>query len=213
MSQRRLWQGLAVLVALTLASTAGAKSDEGVKQVERVIKASGNTVKAIADTKLQLKKTMDVYNSLFAEDAKDHKKIYKNIQKEMENTNKRRAKISEQSAKMNAEADMLFKDWSTSAAAIENPDLRKRSEERLEATKASYAEIGTVGQKAGDLYGPFMKALQDQITYLASDLNPTAIASLKPDAAKLNERANELIKSIDDTIYTANKNIGALRPH
>ncbi len=212
MSQRRPWQGLAVLVALALASTAGAQSDEGVKQVERLVKASGNTVKAIADTKLQLKKTMDVYNSLFAEDAKNQKKIYKNIQKEMENTNKRRAKISEESAKMTAEADALFKDWSTSAAAIENPDLRKRSEERLEETKASYAEIGTVGQKAGDLYGPFMKALQDQITYLASDLNPTAIASLKPDAAKLNERANELIKSIDNSISTANRNIGALRP-
>lgn len=212
MSQRRLWQGLAVLFALTLASTAGAQSDEGVKQVERVIKASGNTVKAIADTKLQLKKTMDVYNSLFADDAKHHKKIYKNIQKEMENTNKRQAKVREEAAKMNAEADTLFKDWSISAAAIESPDLRKRSEERLEATKASYAEIGTVGQKAGDLYGPFMKALQDQITYLASDLNPAAIASLKPDATKLNERADELIKSIDDTIYTANKNIGALRP-
>jgi hypothetical protein len=113
---------------------------------------------------------------------------------------------------MNAEADTFFKDWTNSAAAIESPDLRKRSEERLQATKASYTEIGTVGQKAADLYGPFMKALQDQITYLASDLNPAGIASLKPDAAKLNERANKLIKSIDDTIYTANKNIGALRP-
>jgi hypothetical protein len=212
MSQRRLWQGVAVLVALGLTPLAGAQSDEGVKQVERVIKASGKTVKAIGDTKLQLKKTMDVYNSLFAEDAKDHKKIYNNIQKEMENTNKRRAKIGEEAAKMNAEADTFFKDWTNSAAAIESPDLRKRSEERLQATKASYAEIGTVGQKAADLYGPFMKALQDQITYLASDLNPAGIASLKPDAAKLNERANKLIKSIDDTIYTANKNIGALRP-
>jgi ElaB/YqjD/DUF883 family membrane-anchored ribosome-binding protein len=200
------------LAALALASTVGAQSDEGVKQVERVVKASGNTVKAIADTKLQLKKTMDVYNSLFAEDAKDHKKIYKNIQKEMESTNNRRSKISEEAAKMNAEAETFFKDWTNSAAAIESPDLRKRSEERLQATKASYTEIGTVGQKAADLYGPFMKALQDQITYLASDLNPAGIASLKPDAAKLNERANELIKSIDDTIYTANKNIGALRP-
>ncbi len=212
MSQRRLWQGLAVLLALALAATAGAQSDEGVKQVERVIKASGKTVKAIGDTKLQLKKTMDVYNSLFAEDAKNHKKIYKNIQKEMENSNKRRAKISEESAKMDAEATTLFKEWADSTAAIENPDLRKRSDERLSSTRASYAEIGTVGEKAADLYGPFMKALQDQITYLSTDLNPSAIASLKPDADKLNERANALIKSIDDSIYTANTNISALRP-
>jgi len=212
MNHRRLLRGAAVLAALALAATAGAQSDEGVKQVERLVKASGNTVKAIADTKLQLTKTMDVYNSLFAQDAENLRKIYNNIQKEMDNTEKRRAKIREESAKMNAEADTLFKDWANSAAAIESPDLRKRSEDRLMATKEKYAEIGTVGQTAADLYGPFMKTMQDQITYLGHDLNPASVASLKPDAAKLNEKADKLVKSIDDTIATANKNIGALQP-
>ena len=43
-------------------------------------------------------------------------------------------------------------------------------------------------------------------------MNPARIAGHKPDAAKLNGRANVLIKSMNATIYTANKNIGALRP-
>lgn len=212
MSQGRLWRGAATVAGLALAATVGAQSDEGVKQVERLVKASGNTVKAIADTKLQLMKTMDVYNALMADDAKDRKKLYKDLQREMENTEKRRAKISEESAKMNAEADTLFGQWATSAAAIESPDLRKRSEERLQETQAKYDEIGTVGQKAGDLYAPFMGALQDQVTYLGHDLNPDAIASLKPEAAKMNTNADKLVQSIDDTISTANTNIGALRP-
>jgi hypothetical protein len=217
MRDERLWRGVAVLLVaavavIGLAGAAAAQSNEGVKQIERLVKASGNTVKAIGDTKLQLQKTMDVYNSLFADDAKDRKKIYKNIQKEMENTDKRRVRIDEEAAKMSAEADALFSNWADSIAAIENTDLRKRSEERLEATKTSYAEIGTVGQKAADLYGPFMKALQDQVTYLGHDLNADAVASLKPDSQKLNERADKLIQSIDHTIATANKNIGALRP-
>ena len=213
MSQGWLRQGLAVLAALALAATAGAqKSDEGVKQAERLVKAAGNTVKAIADTKMQLSKTMDVYNSLFADDAKNHRKIYNNIQKEMENIDKRRQKIREEATKMDGEAATLFNDWANSAAAIEDPDLRKRSEDRLTATKEDYAEIGTVGQTAADLYDPFMKAMQDQITYLGHDLNPASVASLKPDAAKLNERADKLVKSIDDTIATTNKNISALQP-
>jgi hypothetical protein len=212
MSHGRLWRGVAVLAVLALAATAGAQTDEGVKQVERLVKASGDTVKAIGETKVQLMKTMEVYNSLFADEATDRRKIYNQIQKEMENTDRRRARISEEAAKMNAEADTLFKGWADSTAAIENPDLRERSEERLNATRASYGEIGTVGQKAADLYAPFMKALQDQITYLGHDLNPEAVASLKPDAEKLNERSDKLIQSIDDTIATANKNIGALRP-
>lgn len=212
MSHGRLRRGVAVLAALGLAATAAAQSDEGVKQTERLIKASGNTVKAIGDTKVQLMKTMDVYNALMADDATDRKKLYKNLQKEMQKTEERRAKITEESAKMNGEADTLFTQWADSAAAIENPDLRKRSDERLAATRASYAEIGTVGQTADDLYGPLMKALTDQVTYLGTDLNPSAVASLKPEAAKINETATQLIRKIDDTIGTANKNIGALRP-
>jgi hypothetical protein len=198
-------------LALALAATVGAQ-DEGVKQVERLVKAAGNTVKAIGDTKVQLMKTMEVYNALMADDAADRKKLYKSLQKEMGNTETRRAKIDEESATMSAEADTLFKQWTDSAAAIENPDLRKKSDDRLAATKASYAEIGTVGRKAGDLYGPFMKALQDQVTFLGHDLNPSAVADLKPEAAKINEAADKLIQGIDDTISTANKNIAALRP-
>jgi hypothetical protein len=200
------------LAALGLATLATAQSNEGVKQTERLIKASGNTVKAIGETKVQLMKTMDVYNALMADDATDRKKLYKSVQKEMDNTEKRRMKITEEAAKMKSEADTLFAQWAESAAAIENPDLRKRSEERLEATKASYAEIEAMGQKAADLYPPFMKDLQDQITYLGHDLNAEAVASLKPEVAKLNEKAQALVRSLDDTIGTANQKIGALRP-
>jgi chromosome segregation ATPase len=212
MTHRRLGRAAAVLAVLALAATVRAQSDEGVKQVERLVKASGSTVKAIGDTKQQLMKTMDVYNALMADDAKDRKKLYKNLQKEMDNVEKRRTKIGEEADKMKTEAHTLFAQWADSAAAIENADLRQRSEERLNATKASYADIEAVGQKAADLYGPFMKDLQDQVTFLGHDLNPSAVASLEPEAAKLNEKADTLLRSIDDTIATANQKILALRP-
>jgi chromosome segregation ATPase len=212
MTHGRLERAAAFLAVLVLAATVRAQSDEGVKQVERLVKASGSTVKAIGDTKQQLMKTMDVYNALMADDAKDRKKLYKNLQKEMDNVEKRRTKIGEEADKMKTEAHTLFAQWADSAAAIENADLRQRSEERLNATKASYADIEAVGQKAADLYGPFMKDLQDQVTFLGHDLNPSAVASLEPEAAKLNEKADTLLRSIDDTIATANQRIGALRP-
>jgi len=212
MTRERTWRGAAVLAALTLSAMAAAQSTEGVKQTERLVKASGSTVQAIAETKMQLMKTMDVYNALMADDAKDRKKLYSNLQKEMAAADKRRAMIGDEAAKMKAEAKALFDQWATSTAAIDNPDLRKRSEERLQATRASYAEIETVGQRAADQYGPFMKDLQDQVTFLGHDLNPSAVASLKPEAAKLNQKAETLVKSIDDTIATANGKIRALRP-
>jgi hypothetical protein len=201
----------AAVLSLALSSRVTAQ-DEGVKQVEQVVKKAGSTVQAIVETRNQIQKTMDVYNGLMADDATDRKGLYKKLQKEMETTEQKRAQIPLRAGEMNTEAETLFKSWADSAAAIENADLRKRSEERLAQTKASYAEIGTVGKKAADLYAPFMKALQDQVAYLGHDLNAEAVATLKPDAAKLNDKSKELFTAIDQTVSVANTNIGALRP-
>jgi hypothetical protein len=212
MKRLGIGRGLAAAAIVLSFAVAGRSQDEGVKQVEQLAKKAGATVEAIANTKVQLMKTMDVYNGLMADGATDRKGAYKKLQSEMQATEKRRSEITLKADEMKAEADALFKSWTDSMAAISDADLRKRSEERLVKTKASFAEIGTVGQKATELYGPVMKALQDQVTYLGHDLNPTAVASLKPNAAKLNDDAKELAKRIDDTITTANTAISALRP-
>jgi hypothetical protein len=155
---------------------------------------------------------MDVYNSLMAEDAKDRKSLYKKLQSEMESTEKRRAAISMRADEARTEADILFKSWADSATAISDPALRKKSEERLSKTKASYSQIGAAGREASDAYGPVMKTLQDQVTFLGHDLNPSAVASLKTNAAKLNSEVADLVKKIDATITTANTSINNLRP-
>jgi hypothetical protein len=172
---------LAVVTGVAVAGFAIAQQDEGVKQVEALVKASNNTVDAISQTKVQLMKTMDVYNGLVAVDATDRKKLYRDLQKEMETTQKRRAEIMTRTGAMTTEADTLFKSWEVSTAAIESPSLRTRSEERLKKTRANYAEIGAAGKRAADLYDPIMKTLADKVRYLGHDLNADAVASLKPD--------------------------------
>jgi hypothetical protein len=204
--------GLAAAAMVLSFAVAGRAQDAGVKQVEQVTKKAGAMVEAIASTKAQLMKTMDVYNGLMADGATDRKSAYKKLQSEMEATEKRRGEIALKADEMKAEADTLFKSWADSAAAITDASLRKQSEDRLAKTKASIAQIGTVGQKATEIYQPMMKSLQDQVTYLGHDLNASAVASLKPNAAKLNDQAKELGKRIDDTISTANTAISGLRP-
>ena len=203
--------GFSAGLLLSLVGIASAQ-DTGVKQVEALTKKSGSMVQAIAETKVQLQKTMEVYNSLLAEEAKDRKSLYKKLQSEMESTEKRRSAIAMRADEARTEADILFKSWADSATAISDPTLRKKSEERLTKTKTSYSQIGAAGREAAEAYGPVMKALQDQVTFLGHDLNPSAVASLKPNAAKLNDEVAALYKKIDATITTANTSIGSLRP-
>lgn len=188
----------------------GVAQDEGVKQVQELIKKANSGVESITDAKVQLQKTVDAYNAVLAPDVKDRRDAYKKLQKEMATADKKRAAVSTRGGEMKTEADKLFKSWETSTAAISDPDLRKRSEQRLTTAKQRFEEIRTAGQSAGTLYTAFMKSLQDQVTFLGHDLNPGAVAALKPNAEKLNAQAQELYAAIDKTTAAANANIGRL---
>ncbi len=205
-------KSLAIVIAVLMGSAGSAwAQDEGVKQVQQLVKRANSTVGAITEAKLQLQKTMAAYDSVLAPDTKDRRDAYKKLQKEMTNTEKKRAEIAQRSTEMNAQADTVFKDWEGSTAGIQNADLRKRSEDRLAQTKERFSEIRSTGQQASELYGPFMKSLQDQVTFLGNDLNASAVASLAPDAAKLKAQADELYAAIDKTTAAANANIAALK--
>jgi len=201
--------GIALIIFGTIG--VGSAQDEGVKQVEQLIKKANAGVESINDTKLQLQKTMEAYNAVLAPDVKDRRDAYKKLQKEVATTEKKRAMVSTRNGEMNVEAGRLFKNWEGSTAAIQDPELRQRSQQRLGQAKARYSEIETNGQGAARLYTPFMKALQDQVTYLGHDLNPEAVATLKPEADKLNAQAKELYSAIDKTTAAANNNISQLR--
>jgi ElaB/YqjD/DUF883 family membrane-anchored ribosome-binding protein len=207
-SSMRLIAGVAMLNFGTVFVVSA--QDEGVKQIQLLIKKANAGVESIDDAKQQLQKTMDAYNAVLAPDVKDRKDAYKKLQKEMATADKKRTEVSAKTGEMNAEADKLFKSWQGSTAAIQSPELRQRSEVRLKNAQERFADIRKTGQSASSLYAPFMKTLQDQVTFLGHDLNPGAVASLKPDADKLNAQAKELYSAIDKVTAAANNNITKL---
>jgi Protein of unknown function (DUF2959) len=207
-SLARTISGIAVIIFGTAAF--GFAQDEGVKQIQELIKKANAGVESINDTKAQLQKTMEAYNAVLAPDVKDRRDAYKKLQKEVNESEKKRAVVATRNGEMNVEAGKLFKTWEGSTAAIQDPELRKRSQDRLAQAKKRYSDIQANGQGAARLYTPFMKALQDQVTYLGHDLNAGAVASLKPEADKLNVQAKELYSAIDKTTAAATSNISQL---
>src|SRR5262245_15378711 len=212
MNQPHSWvrtiSGIALIILGTTAI--GSAQAEGVKQVEQLIKKANAGVASINDTKAQLQKTMDAYNAVLAPDVKDRRDAYKKLQKEVTESEKKRAMVATRNGELNVEAGNLFKNWEASSAAIQDPELRKRSQDRLAQAKKRFSDIQANGQGAARLYTPFMKSLQDQVTFLGHDLNASAVASLKPEADKLNAQAKELYSAIDKTTAAATSNISQL---
>jgi len=210
---RRMLAYAATVAAVALGTTAAVRAqDEGVKQIEQLIKKSNAVAKSIDDTKAQVQKTMDAYNVLVAPETTDRKSAYKKLNKEIEDTKAKRAEIPKQVDEATAEADTLFKGWADSAAGISDPALKEKSQKRLTDAKARLVEIQAGARKAGTLYNTFMKSLGDRVTFLGHDLNDAAIASLKPESAKLNSQATELYAAIDKVTGAVSSSIAALSP-
>jgi chromosome segregation ATPase len=200
---------LAALVAFGLAGPASAQ--DGVKQTEALVKKGESTVKSITEARTQLDKTLATYNSIIEGKATDTKAAYKDLEKQVKDCEAKSEDVKKQKEAMDIEADKLYTSWTTGLADISNPDLKQRSQTRLTQTKDRMGKIGAAGLQARGAYDEFLNGLKDQIKYLGHDLNPSAIASLKGDAAKLNAKAKTMFEKLDGTVASANTSLDALR--
>jgi len=188
--------GLGLAVGL-LALSATAALAQGPEQTAKLTKTVQSTVKSIDATRLQLEKTVAGYNSIMDQTAKDTKDAYKGLGRDITESEKKVAEARLKVDEMNAEANRLFTAWQGSTAAITDSGLRTRSEERLADSQARFQKVADAGQETRQTFDTLMTDLKNQSTYLGNDLNASAIASLKPDAAKFNTRAKGLFGQID----------------
>ncbi|MGH9323740.1 MAG: DUF2959 family protein [Vicinamibacteria bacterium] len=204
-----------VCLAIALPTTAGAQifgSDpESLKRTDKLIKGAEDLIKETVTARQEIDKTLASYNALFEEDVTDVRKAYKDVEKGIERTEKQREGVRKKVDEMTVEADSYFASWNQSLQQIGDEGLRKRSEDRMKETKAQFDGILSAVDKARGEYEPFIASLKDQWTYLGHDLNASGIASLKPDADKLNTQAGELFKSIDEGMKKAEDYIASLR--
>jgi len=184
----------------------------GPEQTTKFLKTVEGTVKAIGESRAQLQKTVATYNSITEMTAKDLKSAYKDLNKDVADSEKKvvegRPKVDE----MNTEAASYFAAWKESAAAISDPALRKRSEERLADAQARFQKISAEGKDARQSFDTLMKDVKDQSAFLGHDLNANAIATLKPDAAKFNGRANTVFAKVDGVTKMYEEYVASMKP-
>jgi hypothetical protein len=144
--------------------------------------------------------------------AKDRKGAYNDLNNDVADSEKKVADGRPKVDEMNTAADGYFAAWKASAAEISNADLRKRSEERLADAQGRFAKIAAAGTDARQGFDTLMKDVKDQSTFLGHDLNASAIASLKPDAAKFNGRANTVFTKTDGVTKMFEEYIASMKP-
>lgn len=211
---RKITSTMAIL-ATALIATAGtgwAQSSSGHKKTDKLIYRAQKTTSSIRATNLQVKKTLESYNYIVEGKAQDPRAEYKKLVKDIGKCEKAREDVRTKADQMQKAADVFFVDWQESLAGYNSAEMRAKSEDRMNETRANYDKIFEAGSKAADEFETFIAAMDDQVRFLGNDLNPSAIAELDEEAAALSAQAKDFFKAIDDTIQVAVKYSSSLKP-
>lgn len=184
---------------------------QGLKETDKFVKAGEATTKALTDAKTEVQKTLDTYNALVTQPSTNMKGDYKKLMKSMDSMNDKVAAARTKVEAMQKTGDTYFSGRAETIKNIQDPALLGQAQQRLKANQEHFGAVLMSLREAGASLEPFRKQLADHITYLGSDLTPSAMTSLKPQAEKLNAQGGELFKNIDEASAKANSYLQSIR--
>jgi Protein of unknown function (DUF2959) len=207
--------GLVAIIALLITPHIAAQTDrsrtQGIKETEKFVKAGGDTSEAVTKAKMQTQKTLDAYNALVTQPTTNMKGDYKTLMKSMDAMNDRVSEARQKVDLMQTAADTYFTGRAETLKNIQSAELQDRAKQRMTESQKEFQGVLQALRESGQALEPFRKELADQITYFGSDLTPSAMTSLKPNADKLNAQGATVFDKMDKAIARANAYFQSLR--
>ena len=170
---------------------------QGLKETDKFVKAGNNAHASIANARHETKNTLDRYNKLVTQPSTNMKGDYKKLMGAVDDMKEEIADARLEITKMKAAGDTYFTGRETTNKGIQDQALQAAATDRLAASRKELDTVLGSLTAAGDSLEVFRKDLADQITFLGSDLTPTAMTALKPAADKLNTQGDEALGKID----------------
>lgn len=210
MSKRMISFTYQIVCMLTMVAYIGGCATTGPKLAEKATSSMRDTKDELVLTKDQVKATMTSLNTLVGQPGTDLGTQYKQFVREVKNTEKRATGLRKQTERMNAQSGSYFDTWQKELETIQNPDIRKRSEERRAKAFDSYKKIDTAMQAANESLVPFISDLQDIQRYLANDLTAQGIAAISDVVKKTSTNAETVEKQLDAAIAEIDRVAGEM---
>jgi hypothetical protein len=136
---------------------------------------------------------------------------YKKLLKSSDAMNDKVADARQKIEAMQKTGEIYFSGRAETIKNITDPALQSQAQQRLTANQKEFAGVLQSMRDAGGALEPFRKQLADQITFLGSDLTPSAMTSLKPQADKLNAQGSQVFSKTDQALANADAYFKALR--
>ena len=144
-------------------------------------------------SKQKLQAASDMMASLTGGNFKgDVKSAFEQFVLSIQNSEEQALKLRSTVRQMNDSSVAVFDQWSADLLKISNPQMRARSEQRLENTRERYQTILSAARTVESGYDSFNQGVRDLSLFLNNDLNPQAVAEVNEEARLLADLAVQM---------------------
>ena len=153
---------------------------------------------------------LEEFRSLVDVEGGDLEKKYDKLNASYDRSKQQAIDVRKRISDVSSVGDKLFKEWEGELELYDSADLRRRSQEQLDATRNDYTDLVAAMNKAADRMTPVLELYEDQVLFLKHNLNARAISSLDTERLKIEERVNALIEEMNTAIAEADAFIETL---
>ena len=215
MLRRPLLTVLTALLALpALGLVTGCQSSGkavGIRQVDDLL---GRIERVHLEAELSRERAHSVMDGLRAvvaiESAEDVVETFATFSEALKDSEEQSYRLRAAIGPMKASADAVFERWSADLAEFSSVEMRRRSQARMDDTRARYEAIVAAVGPAVTSYEVLNSGLRDLSLFLGHDLNTTAIQTvgrevqiLVDDAMDLNQKLQGVLVSCRDYVRAA----------
>ena len=193
----------AVALALVASSCASTSEKDSLKEVDSLVARIERVHVESELSKGRVREAVDLLHAITAPDfVGDPVLAYGEFVDALERSEKQAEVLSDQVGPMKESADKVFSKWAEDLAVFTNPNMRARSKERLEATRARFQAIVSSVDPAVETFELFNSALRDHALFLEHDYNPAAVAAIGGEVASVTDQARRLDSNLDVCLAT-----------
>ncbi|MBL8756254.1 MAG: DUF2959 family protein [Planctomycetes bacterium] len=187
-----------LLVVFTACATGSGRADDPVQVdtmngwIERVHVESERSRQVIADSFERL-------NTLAAGrfDKEPAASVYARFVQSIDLAEQQARRFREVVQPMLASAEPVFTQWAADVKTYQSDRMRQRAELRFAVAKERYDAIAAAAVPAQDRLDAYVKALRDHATFLAHDLNASAIDDIQDEVKAVAATARELDRGME----------------
>lgn len=179
---------------------------------EMLATAIGEARQETVRTADQLKATLGALNGLVRQPQPDLAASFAAFTAEVPKTEAAAAWTRTRLEWVAGEGMRYFTAWQGTVDEINNPELKKKAQKRLDSVKASYNKFGKSLATAEQKFKPFLSDLSDIQKTLVNDITPGGVKAVRDTVSDANWRYKGVNAAIQDSLKEMKRMEEALKP-